>query len=188
MKLMSLLSLSLLSCSLLFGGNYKVDAAHSSVGFKVRHMMVSNVKGNFTKFEGTFVFDEKSKTLKALDGVIQTASIDTDNTKRDEHLRNDDFFSAEKYPQITFKMTEVKDDKVHGILTMRGVSKPVALDYEFGGMAEDAFGNEKVGFTLEGEINRMDYGIKWNKLIEAGGFAVAEKVKLEIELGGVLAD
>ncbi|MBN2894293.1 MAG: polyisoprenoid-binding protein [Campylobacterales bacterium] len=188
MKLVSLLSLSLLSSALLFGGNYKVDAAHSSVGFKVRHMMVSNVKGNFTKFDGTFEFDEKSQALKSIDGVIQTASIDTDNAKRDEHLRNDDFFSAQKYPQITFKSTEVKGDKVHGVLTMRGVSKPVVLSYEFGGMAEDAWGNQKVGFTLEGEVNRLDYGIKWNKLIEAGGVAVAEKVKLEIELGGVLQD
>ncbi len=188
MKLPRLLSLTLLTSVLLFGGTYKLDNSHTNVGFKVKHMMVSNVRGDFKEFSGSFAFDEKSKTLTALEGDIKVASIDTGIEKRDNHLRSADFFDVAKYPDITFKMTKIKGDKLYGTFTMHGVTKEIELEYELGGMIEDPWGNQRVGFSLEGEINRLDYGVKWNKLIEAGGVAVSDTVKLQIEIEGILED
>lgn len=186
MKLFKLGLLSILTAGALFAGTYKVDAAHSYVGFKVKHMMVSNVKGNFEKFEGVIEYDEASKTLKALKGTIEVASIDTANDKRDTHLKADDMFNAEKYPTITFEMTKIVGDDVYGNLTMHGVTKEVQLELEDSAVGKDAWGNDKVGLTLEGKINRKDFGITWNKLLEAGGVAVSEEVRLELELAGIL--
>jgi polyisoprenoid-binding protein YceI len=163
--------------------NFKVDLSHSEVGFKVKHLMISNVKGNFSSFSGSY--DLKDKKLTALEGTIDVESIDTANEKRDNHLRSEDFFYAEKYPKMTFKMTKFSGNKAIGDLTIRGVTKPVTLEVEFNGMIEDPWGNTRSSITLEGEINRMDYGLKWNKALEAGGVVVGEEVKLEIELQGI---
>lgn len=168
----------------LFAGNYKIDSSHSSVGFKVKHMMVSNVKGTFDKFKGSFEYDEKTNTLKALEGIIEVDSINTANKKRDNHLRADDIFNANKYPQITFKLTKVENDEVYGDFTMKGVTKNIKLDYEAGGTIINHRGKQIAGFTLTGKINRTDYNLKWNKILEAGGVAVGEVVKFEIEIEG----
>lgn len=177
---------------LLFGfckveaASYKIDAAHSEVGFQVTHLMISKVKGRFGQFEGTFEFDEKKAELKAIDIKVEMASVNTDNKDRDEHLRKDDFFNASKYPTMTFKgdKVEFKDGKpvkVNGSLTLRGVTKPLALDIDYRGSAIDPWGNEKIGFSATGKINRKDFGVNWNKALDKGGVAVSEEVMITIE-------
>lgn len=186
-KLVKLGLASALTASALFGGTYNVDKSHSNVGFKVKHMMISNVTGNFNNFSGSFEYDEKTNTLKSLNGTIEVKSINTANEKRDNHLKESDFFAADKYPEITFTLNKVEDDKAYGKLTMRGVTKDVVLDLETNGVIKDPWGNTRAGIVLEGKVNRFDYGIKYNSVLEAGGVAVGEKVKLLIELEGILA-
>jgi polyisoprenoid-binding protein YceI len=186
MKIIKLGLISILATGVLYAGTYKVDTAHSYVGFKVKHMMVSNVKGNFEKFEGVIEYDEANKVLTALKGTIQVASINTADEKRDTHLKAPDMFDAQKYPTIVFEASKIDGDDVYGNLTMHGVTKEVKLELEESGLGEDAWGNQKVGLSLEGKINRKDFGITWNKLLEAGGVAVSDEVKLELELAGVL--
>jgi len=185
MKLLtSLMALSL--STWLWAGNYTVDASHSSVGFKIKHLMISNVKGGFDRFEGLFEYDEKSKTLKSMEGNISVDSINTANTKRDAHLKNEDFFDVTKYPHIAFKLTKVEADKATGVLTMHGVSKEIALELQNNGVIQDPWGNTRVGLSLSGRLNRTDFGLKYNKVLEAGGLTIGEEVKLEIELEGIL--
>ncbi len=177
---------ALLSTGALYAGNYKVDADHSHVEFKVKHLMISNVKGNFGKFDGTYEYDEKAKVLKSLTGTVEVASINTDNEKRDEHLRAEDFFAAAKYPVISFKLTKVDGDKAYGDLTMRGVTKAVVLEIETSDAITDPWGNTRTAIALNGTINRYDFGLKYNSVLEAGGVAVGEEVKLSVELEGIL--
>ena len=187
MKLIKVGIASILAASALYAGTYVVDPSHSNIGFKVKHMMISNVTGNFTQFDGKFEYDEKTNTLKSLNGVVDVSSIDTDNKKRDNHLKESDFFAADKYPQIKFDLTEVKGDKAYGKLTMRGVTKDVVLDVETAGaIIKDPWGNTRTGIALTGEIDRFDYGIKYNSVLEAGGVAVGQEVKLIVELEGIL--
>ena len=178
---------SLFVAATLFGGTFNVDKSHSSVGFKVKHMMISNVIGKFDDFKGSFEYDEKTNTLKSLTGTVEVNSINTENEKRDNHLKAGDFFSAEKYPQITFKLEKIEDDTAYGKLTLRGVTKDVEFELENNGSIKDPWGNTRVGLSLSGKINRFDYGLKYNKVLEAGGVAVGEIVKLNIEIEGILA-
>ena len=186
-KLAKLGLASILAASALFGGTYNVDKSHSNVGFKVKHMMISNVTGNFSNFNGTFEYDEKTNSLKSLNGSVEVASIDTANKKRDKHLKESDFFAVDKYPKITFTLDKVENNKAYGKLTMRGVTKDVVLDIATNGTIKDPWGNTRAALVLEGKINRMDYGIKYNTILEAGGVAVGEEVKLIVELEGILA-
>ncbi len=185
--LSSLLAFTILGSASLLAGTYNVDTEHSTIGFKVKHMMISEVSGKFDTFSGVINYDEKTKTLQELNGKIDVASINTANEKRDAHLKAPDMFDAQKYPVITFVLDKVKGDKAYGKLTMHGVSKNVVLDYENNGLVKDPWGNQRVGLGLSGKINRKDYGITWNKALEAGGVAVAEVVKLDIQLEGILA-
>lgn len=187
MRIVKLGLASILAAGALFGGTYNIDASHSSIGFKVKHMMISNVKGNFKNFSGSFEFDEKTNTLKSFNGNVEVKSINTDNAKRDNHLQSSDFFAADKYPKITFKLEKIAGDKAYGKLTMRGVTKDVTLDYENNGSIKDPWGNTRVGIALSGKVNRLDYGIKYNSILEAGGVAVGKIVKLDIEVEGILA-
>ncbi|UFH60268.1 YceI family protein [Sulfurovum mangrovi] len=187
MKLIKLGLISILAGGTLFAGTYNVDPDHSHIGFKVKHMMISNVNGKFDTFSGTFEYDEKTKTFKSLNGTVEVKSINTENAKRDEHLRTSDFFAAAEYPKMTFVLEKVEGDTAYGKLTMRGVSKDVALEFENNGMVKDPWGNTRVGVALSGKINRIDYGIKYNEILEAGGVAVGETVKITIELEGILA-
>jgi polyisoprenoid-binding protein YceI len=188
MKLIKISLASILASTALFAGTYNVDKSHSSVGFKVKHMMVSNVNGTFDEFKGSFEYDEKTHTLKSLNGTVEVASVNTANAKRDNHLKQSDFFAADKYPTITFDLDEVKGDKAYGKLTMRGVTKDVVLDIETAGATiKDPWGNTRTGFTLSGKVDRMDYGIKYNSILEAGGVAVGQEVKLTVEVEGILA-
>jgi polyisoprenoid-binding protein YceI len=183
MKLMKLGLASLVVSSALFAGNYNVDVAHSNVGFTVKHMMITNVTGKFNDVVGTFEYDEKTNKLKSIEGEIIVASINTANEKRDNHLKADDMFNAEKFPKITFKSTKVEDDAVYGDFTMKGITKNIKLDLENGGVMAD-----KAGFALSGKIKRSEFDLTWNKALETGGVAVSDEVKLVIDVQGKLAN
>lgn len=178
-----LAAIALMGSTSLNAAVYKVDVSHSTVGFKIKHMMISTVSGKFNEFSGTYDLDKGQ--FKALKGTIKTASIDTEIAKRDDHLRSADFFDAAKYPEITFAMTSATKDKMTGDLTIHGVTKKVTLNIEMGGTVEDPWGNMRSGFVLTGKVNRKDFGLNWNKAIEAGGVVVGDEVKLVIEIEGI---
>lgn len=186
-KLFTLGLTSILAAGALYAGTYNVDKIHSNVGFKVKHLMISNVTGKFDTFTGSIEYDEKTNTVTSLSGKIVVNSINTENEKRDTHLKSADFFDAANHPDLTFELDTIKDDKAYGVLTMRGVSKKVVLDFELNGTAIDPWGKKRIGLELTGKVNRTDYGLNWNKALEAGGIVVGEKVKLLIELEGILA-
>ncbi len=187
MKLIKLGMASILAAGALYAGTYNVDASHSNVGFKVKHLMISNVTGKFDKFNGSFEFDEKSGKVTSVDGTVEVASINTDNEKRDGHLKSADFFDAGKYPTITFKVDKIEDEKAYGKFTMRGVTKDVEFDIVNTATVTDPWGNKRVGVEISGKVNRKDYGVNWNKALEAGGVVVDETVKIIVELEGIEA-
>jgi polyisoprenoid-binding protein YceI len=163
-----------------------VDPVHSHVGFSVRHMMVTTVRGKFTAFNGTLDIDPADFTRSRIEGDIDVASIDTGNADRDTHLRSGDFFDVANHPKITFKSTAITRDgdgyKVTGDLTIRGATHPVTLDVEYAGSAKNPYGQVVSGVSATGAINRKDFGLVWNAVLETGGVAVADKVKLELEI------
>lgn len=175
----------LFATSSLFGASFSVDTSHSSVTFEIKHMMISTVDGSFKAFEGDIDLNPDTKTIEAVSATIDAASIDTGIEKRDNHLRSADFFEVEKFPNMTFTMTSFKQDGDEGVitgdLTIRGITKEVKLESEITGMIVDR-GTKKVGMRLEGKINRKDFGLNWNRVIEAGGFAVGEEVKIKANL------
>ncbi|TKX32667.1 YceI family protein [Campylobacter aviculae] len=159
--LSSLVAVSLLSTGL-FAKEYTLDKAHTDVGFKIKHLQISNVKGNFKDYSAVIDFDPKSAEFKKLEATIKVESVNTENQTRDNHLKQDDFFKAKKYPDMTFVMKKYKKinnekGKMTGILTIAGVSKEVVLDTEIGGVAKGKDGKEKVGFSLNGKIKRSDF-------------------------------
>jgi len=183
-KILKMATATILTAGMLSASEYNVDNAHSNVGFSVKHMMVANVHGNFTSYEAVLDFDEKTKTFKKLIANIDTKSVNTGINDRDDHLRSDDFFATESFPKMIFEMTSYKADKddldegkMKGNLTIRGITKPVTLE------AEDiaVLGN-KLGFVLEGKINRKDFGLTWNKAIELGGVVVGDIVKIKVDI------
>lgn len=182
-SLIATLMAGLLIGSGAFAAAYKVDPSHTNVGFKVKHMMISTVSGKFNTFTGTYDLDKGQ--FKALSGQIKTASIDTGIAKRDDHLRSADFFDATKFPDITFVMTSATKDKMTGNLTIHGITKKVVMDIDMGGVVEDPWGNMRSGFVLTGSINRKDFGLNWNKAIEAGGVVVGDEIKLVVEVEGI---
>jgi polyisoprenoid-binding protein YceI len=167
----------------LFAVPYTVDVAHTSVGFKVKHMMISTVSGNFSGFSGSYDLDKG--VLKSLTATIKTETINTGIAKRDEHLRSADFFDVKKFPEMTFTMNSQQGNKLIGDLTMHGISKKVELTIEMGGEVTDPWGDKRSGFILTGLVNRKDYGLVWNKAMETGGVVVGEDVKIIIEVEGV---
>ena len=165
---------------------WNLDPAHSEITFKVRHMMISNVKGEFKNFSIDLESaDDEFKNVKA-NAKIDTASISTNNTDRDNHLKSAEFFNAEAHPQITFETDSLNED-VTGNLTINGVTKPVKLEVDFGGINVDPWGQTKAGFSFEGKINRSDFGLNWNAALEAGGVMVSDEVKIAGELQFVKA-
>lgn len=169
--------------SMALSGQYVLDNSHTSVVFKVKHLMISNVPGEFNSFDGSFTV-EKGK-LTALNGIVDVDTIDTGIEKRDNHLRSADFFDVKKYPKMTLQMVKLNGDELTAYLTIKGIKKLVEFDYEFGGEADDPWGNHRAGFTLEGKISRKDFGLKWNKALETGGFVVGDTVKITIEVEGI---
>lgn len=167
-------------------GNFKLDNAHTSVGFKVKHLAISNVPGTFKEYNGKFTFDEKTNSLTGLEVTIQAASVSTNDADRDKHLKAKDFFDVSEFSTITFKVTKasVKKgsvSKVAGELTIKGVTKPIVLDVKYGGSAKDPWGNTHLAFEAETKINRKDFGLTWNKTLETGGVLVGEEVSIRIE-------
>jgi polyisoprenoid-binding protein YceI len=169
---------------------YKVDAAHSSVGFGVKHL-VGKVKGQFKEFEGTFSFDPAKPKDTTGKFVAKTASISTENDKRDEHLKSEDFFDAKKFPELVLekiKLTPGKGKnkyKLTGDLTMHGVTKPITLDAEYNGNAKDPWGNNRAGFSANGKLNRKDYGIVWNKTMDTGSLMLGEDIDLDLQVEAI---
>ena len=163
-----------------------LDPTHSEVTFKVKHLMFTNVSGNFTKFEATAESDDENFDNASFSFSADVDSVNTNNADRDGHLKSADFFDAAQFPTITFKSTSVAKDggdlKVTGDLTVHGVTKSVTLDTEFGGIQKDPWGNIKSGFSVTGKINRKDFGLSWNAALETGGVMLGEEVKLALEL------
>jgi polyisoprenoid-binding protein YceI len=190
---MTLLAATAIAVSPALAAEFTIDTAHSSANFTVRHMMVSNVKGDFAGVTGKIVWDGDPKTA-SVEAVIDAATIDTGVDKRDEHLRSADFFDVAKYPTLTFKSKKVESAgtgrlKVTGDLTMHGVTKEVVLDVE-GPTAEfkNPWGKSVIGASATTTVKRTDFGLTWNKALETGGVVVGEDVKIAIELELVKAD
>jgi polyisoprenoid-binding protein YceI len=172
---------------------YDIDASHSEVAFKVRHMGVSNTSGNFNAFTGSFELDPKDLSKTKGQATIEVASIDTDHEKRDEHLKGADFFDVEKFPKIEFvsksvKKVNMKDTtcELVGTLTIKGVAKDITLKVKGHGIAKNPWGQTVTGFTAQGVINREDYGLTWNKALETGGFLVGKEVTLDLSFEAAL--
>ena len=165
---------------------WNIDTAHSQVGFAVRHMMISTVRGKFAKLDADVELEPANLSQARVTARIDAASIDTGDEKRDGHLRSADFFDVEKYPTIEFKSTQVSQQgpnlTVQGLLKIRDQEHPITLQGEMVGPGKDPWGNSKLGFSLSGEVDREQWGLTWNQALEAGGVLVAKKVKLELEL------
>ena len=173
-----------------YADTYAIDKDHSQVGFKIKHLAISTVPGTFSEFSGTFDFDPKNVAAAKVDATIAVSSVNTNQAKRDNHLRDADFFDVLKFPEMKFvskKVTPVDADsfKVVGELTIRDVTKPVTLDVEFGGAAKDPWGNDRAAFTATTKFNRKDWGMQWNKALETGGLLVGEDVHVTLEIEGI---
>ncbi len=172
-------------------GEYMIDPDHSQVMFKVKHLAISTVTGRFDLFEGSYNFDSEDMANSSVDTTIVASSINTNKQKRDDHLRSNEFLDVEKYPNITFKSTSIKKGdgnkfEIVGDLTIHGVTKEVVLDAVYEGhLASDPWGKERTAFIAEGEINRKDFNMTWNKALEAGGFVVGDKVRIILEVEGI---
>lgn len=166
---------------------WALDATHSNVRFTVPHLVISEVEGSFSKFNGTVSHTKPDFSDASINFTVDVASVDTDNERRDGHLKSDDFFNAEKYPQMKFESTSFKKIsgnkyELSGNLTIRDVTKPVKFDVVYGGTAKDGRGTTKAGFKATTSINRFDYGLKWNSLTEAGGATVGQDVTIDLKL------
>ncbi len=168
--------------------NWIADASHSEIGFRVKHLMITNVKGNFADFTVNVTSEEEDFGKADISFSANLASVNTGNEQRDGHLRSGDFFDVDNHPQMTFKSTSISgydgssDFQIHGDLSIRGQAHPVTLDVEFGGVAKDPWGNTKAGFTISTKINRKHWGLVWNAPTEAGGLLVSEEVRIYIDL------
>jgi polyisoprenoid-binding protein YceI len=164
-----------------------LDPTHSELGFKIKHLMITNVSGRFTEFEAEAKTEDEDFSTAQVEAKIKTASINTNNTQRDGHLRTSDFLEAETYPEIIFRSTRIeKEDNenffVYGNLTMKGITKPVKLNVEYSGVTKDPWGGERVGLVISGKINRSEWGVTFNTVLETGGVALSDEIKLHSEI------
>jgi len=187
MKVIQGLAFSMLiGLSFLNAGSYTVDVSHSDVGFKVKHMMISKVKGNFEKFKGTFTINEEAKTFSSIDGRVDISSLTTQESKRDNHLKSKDFFNAEKYPQMHLQLIKLHGNKGAFELTIKDITKIVVLDIdEISESVKDPWGNTRLAFELHGKINRKDFNMNFHEVLETGGLLVDDTVKFDILLEGI---
>lgn len=169
---------------------WNLDPVHSNIEFTVKHLMISTVRGRFTRATATVHVDEDAPDQSRIEAEIDAASIDTGAPDRDDHLRSADFFDAENHPKITFRSTRIKGAhaqegdrfEVDGDLTIRGVTQPVTLDVVYEGRGGDPWGGERVGFAATGDIDRREWGLEWNQALEAGGVMVANRLKLSLDV------
>lgn len=166
---------------------WSVDPSHSQVGFRVKHMVISTVSGLFKNFTVDVETEGDDFTTAKVNVTVDTTTVDTGSDQRDGHLKSDDFFNSEKYPQMTFVSTKVEkanDERfhLHGNLTIRDTTKPILLDIEFGGVIKDPYGLTRAGFAVTGKISRSDYGLKWNAALETGGMVVSDDVRINCEI------
>jgi polyisoprenoid-binding protein YceI len=166
---------------------WAIDPTHTKIGFKVKHLMISNVFGSFREFEGVVTTDGNDFSTADISFSLNSASVDTEMPDRDAHLKSPDFFDAASFPKITFNgkgLKDLGDDmyKLTGDLVIKGVSKPITLEVEFGGLMTDPWGNVKAGFSISGKLNRKEWGLNWNAALEAGGVLVGEEVKLNLDV------
>ncbi|MFE7095077.1 YceI family protein [Streptomyces erythrochromogenes] len=171
-------------------GDYAIDPAHSSIGFTVRHAMVTNVRGSFADHEGTLHLDGSDPARSTASIDVKIASVDTGIADRDGHLRSGDFFDAETFPLMTFRSTEAAflggdTYRITGDLTIKDVTRPLSIDLEFNGSATDPYGNQRVGFEGSTDILRSDWGLTWNAALETGGVVVSDKVKLTFDISAI---
>ena len=170
---------------------FAVDRSHSSVGFTVKHMVVSKVKGFFNDYTVDIVYDDKDITKSSVEVSIKTASIDTREAKRDDHLRSPDFFDAAKFPEIIFKSKRIEKSGegfvAVGDFSMRGVTKEIKLPFTFAGVVTDPYGNTRLGLSAATKLNRQDYGVSWSKTLDNGGLVVSDDVEVSIEIEAIKA-
>ena len=170
---------------------WKLDPSHTLVEFSAKHLMITTVKGRITDVEGSIFIDEQEPTNSTVEAALKAASIDSRTEQRDQHLRSADFLDVEKYPDIRFRSKRIegtKDEfKLIGDLTIRDVTKEVALDVRFEGRTKDPWGGERVGFSASGKIDRREFGLTWNVLLETGGLTVGNEIKINIEVEAVKA-
>ncbi|MBN9663504.1 MAG: YceI family protein [Acidobacteria bacterium] len=185
----SVLALSVLAVPAVFAEEYKIDTSHSKAAFTVKHLMVSNVRGEFSKVTGTIVYDEKNPTAIKIDANIDATTVNTSEPKRDEHLRSADFLDVAKYPAMTFKSKSARKTAtglaVTGEFTLHGVTRQIVLNVDASGPeVKDPWGMLRRGATATTTINRADYGLTWNKAVETGGVVVSDEVKITIDVEG----
>jgi polyisoprenoid-binding protein YceI len=165
---------------------WNVDPEHSTIEFRVAHMLVSKTTGHFTDYQGFIDMDAEAGTVKAIEATIKTASISTNHPKRDAHLRNQDFFDVEKHPAMTYRMKQYKKTsegyQAVGELTLRGVTKDIILTGNFNGVAKDFSGSMRAGFNAEGKLNRKDFGMVWSKTLDGGGLVVGDEVSIKLDI------
>ncbi|WP_020138698.1 YceI family protein [Streptomyces sp. 351MFTsu5.1] len=171
-------------------GDYTIDASHSTIGFTVRHAMVTNVKGKFDEFSGSLHLDGGNPSASTASIDVKMDSIDTGSEDRDGHLKSADFFKTDEFPTMTFRSTKAEalgdeDYRITGDLTILGTTKPLTIDLEFNGAAKDPFGNERVGFEGKAEIKRSEWGLTWNAALETGGVLVSDKIKLHFDISAI---
>ena len=169
---------------------YQIDNSHSNVEFSIRHLVIAKVRGRFTSVRGTLELDNDDVTRSKVNAEIDAASINTAEEKRDAHLRSADFFDVETYPQLTFTSTEIERAsgdayRLRGELTIHGVTRTVVLEVEDLGRATDPWGNPRVAFTARGSIDRKEFGLGWNQVLEAGGFLVGDRVDISLDVQAV---
>lgn len=188
-RLPALLAVSLLTLVALAAtapaATWKIDTTHSELSFKVRHLF-SKTGGEFGKWSGTLEFDPENLSKGSVELNIDASTINTDNDKRDQHLRSSDFFEVDEYPEITFVSEKIVEDggqwELHGDLTMHGVTKPVVIPFEFHGVGPDPWGGTRAGFSAELTLDRKDYGIEWNQALDQGGLVLGDEVHIDIEI------
>jgi polyisoprenoid-binding protein YceI len=173
-----------------YAGEWRFDPAHTRLGFSTRHAMVTKVRGSFNDVEGVIKIDPDDPTASTVNVTIKVASIDTRNPQRDEHLRTNDFFDAPHYPEITFvskRIDQVEENSfiVSGDLTIRGVTKEIAIPLEFIGVERDPMGNLRAGFEGSRRIDRKDFGVNWNAALDSGGVLVSDRILLEFEISAI---
>ncbi|HEX2056311.1 MAG TPA: YceI family protein [Nitrospiraceae bacterium] len=165
---------------------YDVDREHSTIEFRVAHMVISKTTGHFKDYSGFIEMDPEARTVKTIEATIKTASVNTNHEKRDTHLRTADFFDTEKYPVMTYKLKQYHKNGEHytatGDLTLRGVTKEITLTGNFNGITKDPWGNVRAGFSAEGTLNRKDFGMVWNKVLDSGGLVVGDEVSIKLDI------